>query len=226
MALIIVLCLVLITFVAITLVIVKAGFSRAWIFVPLTPLACWVATIVVIRIQLHAFVSTGLVTSFYPGTIGTMFELDWATLGIAWIFFLVFAFSSWPMAPAQVSSERSPTKGQRPQPVHGGSGGGSAGPRNAPGQSGSRYPMPRGPGFGTLGFVAGPATATHESAMTPGRSDQLATFCSRCGDSIPGNRALAHNCPKSGEPATHCRYCGKSYPEGAEECPSCNQPVY
>ena len=219
---IITLCIVVITFVAISVIITKAGFSRGWALIPLTPLLTWIVTLVVAKIQLHSFVIVWELAPFYPHTIGLLLDVDKIAIFASWIFLLLFAFSHWPTRSVAAPSEQAATKTRVRGPVRGGAGTAAS----AVQRQSSRYPLPKGPGFGTLVFVAGPGAATHEvesNVATKPRGNQLATFCARCGDSVPGNRALAHNCPNAGQPAKFCRYCGKSIPEGSELCPSCNQ---
>jgi hypothetical protein len=231
---IITLCIVIVTFVAFSVIISKAGFSRSWVLVPFTPLATWIATLIVAKMQLHTFVVFWNLAPFYPHTIELLIEVDEIAIFATWIFFLVFAFSRWPGATAPAiapatEQTTAPATNEGPVPkshgrraVHNGADGAT----NSSPRPTARYPMPKGPGFGTLGFVAGPGAATHESTTnvaTKPRGNQLATFCARCGESIPGNRALAHGCPNEGQPVKFCRYCGKSIPEGSGICPSCNQ---
>ena len=219
---IITLCLVIITFVAVSVIISKAGYSRGWALVPLMPLVTWIITLVVAKIQLHTFVIIWELAPFYPHTISILLDIDKIAIFVSWLFLLLFAFSSWPAKGASAPEETPATKARARGPVRGGTTG-SAGGAVRPT---SRYPLPKGPGFGTLGFVAGPGALAHDSetsVATKPRGNQLATFCARCGESIPGNRALAHSCPNLGQSVKFCRFCGKSIPEGAEICPSCNQ---
>lgn len=227
---IITLCLIVVTFVAISAVILKAGYSRVWILVPLTPLATWIATLVEAKIQLHTFVILWELAPFYPHTIGLLLDIDKIAIAASWLFLLVFAFTRWPVNAVSPPVEASTVKSRVRGPVRGAAGAAPnaapATPAHAAPAHAGRYPLPKGPGFGTLGFVAGPGAAAHESSSTVAtkpRGNQLATYCARCGESIPGNRALAHSCPNLGQPATFCRYCGKSIPEGADVCPSCDQ---
>ena len=53
---IITLCIVIATFIAISVIISKAGYSRAWALIPFAPLVTWIATLVMAKIQLHTFV--------------------------------------------------------------------------------------------------------------------------------------------------------------------------
>ena len=73
---IITLCIVVITFVAISVIITKAGFSRGWALIPLTPLLTWIVTLVVAKIQLHSFVIVWELAPLYPHTIGLLLDVD------------------------------------------------------------------------------------------------------------------------------------------------------
>lgn len=226
---IITLCVIVVTFVAVSVIITKAGFSRGWIIVPLAPLAAWIATLVEAKLQLHTFVVFWDLAPFYPHTISLLLEIDKITIVASWVFLLAFALARWPVAvtsaPADAKTKPGPRRPVRSAGDVAPAAAPTSSPRAAPTLAG-RYPLPKGPGFGTLGFVAGPGAATHEAASnvaTKPRGNQLANYCARCGESIPGNRALAHGCPNAGLPATFCRYCGKAIPEGAAICPACEQ---
>jgi hypothetical protein len=207
----------IVTFVAFSIIISKAGYSRGWVLIPLTPLALWVVTLAEAKIQLHTYVIFWALAPFYPHTISVLLDVDKIAIFASWLFLLLFAFSSWPAkTPSTPAVAAATSHVQRS----------GADVANADPRSTSRYPMPKGPGFGAVGFVAGPNATTHEEASTvttKPRGNQLATFCARCGASIPGNRALAHNCPNAGQPSKFCRYCGKSIPDGSASCPSCHQ---
>jgi predicted RNA-binding Zn-ribbon protein involved in translation (DUF1610 family) len=220
---------VLVTFLAVAAIITKAGFARPWLLVPLAPVIAWSVTIVLLRIRFHSFVNVGVMASIVPSTlssiygtkIAAMFTIDWVTLADAWLFLLFFAFARWPIEASDHSLRRSGpsrnvTKADREGdlPIQ------SVASPQAP----SHRPPPRGPGFGALAFVPGPGTPVQKNATTIAERQanrQLATFCARCGDSIPGNRAIGHECPNAGEPMAFCRYCGKPNAEDLHTCSSC-----
>lgn len=222
---IITLCIVIVTFIAISVIISKAGYSRAWALIPFAPLVTWIATLVMAKIQLHTFVVFWELAPFYPHSISILLDVDKITILASWLFLLLFAFSSWPGRSVAATTEVPAAKSRGQRPVRGIANDGASTATASTPHPASRYPLPHGPGFGTIGFVAGPGAAMHEdssSVATKPRGNQLATFCARCGDSVPGNRALAHNCPNAGHPASFCRYCGKSIPEGSTFCPACD----
>ncbi len=85
-----------VNFVAVYKIITKAGYSGWWILLPLIPL---IATAITIGVLAHGQAST-----FSASTLSVDFTTIvayWVFTGIAflvnWIFFLVFAFSDWPV---------------------------------------------------------------------------------------------------------------------------------
>lgn len=220
--------LVVVTFGAFAVIITKAGFARMWILVPLAPVITWALTIVLLRIRFHSFVNVGLLASLVPGTLSTMygtalramFTVDWITIGVAWLFLLVFALVRWP-----VVRTGHPTRLAR-HPDHAVEADRGPAPQmtSAPSQAPPRRPLPMGPGFGALAFIPGPGSATHKATVAVAdiqKNRQLATFCARCGASIPGNRAIGHECPNAGQPPSFCRYCGEPNAVDLHSCSSC-----
>ena len=135
---IITLCIVVITFVAISVIITKAGFSRGWALIPLTPLLTWIVTLVVAKIQLHSFVIVWELAPFYPHTIDLLLDVDKIAIFASWIFLLLFAFSHWPTRSVAAPSEQAATKTRVRGPVRGGAGTAAS----AVQRQSSRYPLP------------------------------------------------------------------------------------
>jgi len=220
---------VFVTFLAVVAVITKAGFARAWLLVPLAPVIAWVVTIVLLRLRFHSFVNVGIMASIVPSTLSSiygttitaMFTIDWVTLAGAWLFFLFFAFSRWPIDTSELASRRA---GPSLRVIEADRGGDVPIQSDSSPHVPSHHPVPRGPGFGALTFIPGPGSPTQKSATTVAErttNRELATFCARCGESIPGNRAIGHQCPNVGKPNIFCRYCGGPNSAESRACPKC-----
>jgi hypothetical protein len=191
--------------------------------VPLAPVIAWITTLVIAKIQLHTFVIIWELAPFYPHIISILLDIDKIMIFGSWLFLLLFAFTKWPLSTRRAPETRSATKAHVTRPVQGD----ASAPSEATPHSALRYPLSKGPGFGILGFVTGPGTVATQETGGPGahpRTNQLATFCARCGESVPGNRMLAHNCPNEGQPSLFCRYHGAALSEGSSNCPSCVAP--
>jgi len=90
----------LVTLVAMFRIITKAGYSRWWVLVPLTPPVLLYATLFAVRTK-AAFSTLNAHT-----LVHTEQELLMASLAaffVAWVCFLVFAFSDWPALRAKTN---------------------------------------------------------------------------------------------------------------------------
>jgi hypothetical protein len=83
-------------FVAIFKIITKAGYSGWWLLLPLAPLLASVFTLIVIDHQANSPFSTSSVAFDVTTIIGWLVFVGVSTFA-NWIFFLVFAFSDWPV---------------------------------------------------------------------------------------------------------------------------------
>ncbi len=220
---------VFVTFLASAAIISKAGFARLWLLVPLAPTITWAVTIVLLRVRFHAFVNVGVLASTVPSTLSSiygttysaMFTIDWITLAVAWLFLIFFAIARWPSGASGRSSRRA---GPSLQVIEADRGADVPIQSSSSSQVRSHHPLPRGPGFGALTYIPGPGSPSQRGATTIAERQenrQLATFCARCGESIPGNRAIGHECPNAGGPATFCRYCGNLNGEDLRTCSTC-----
>jgi len=91
-------------------IITKAGYSEAWILVPVSVIVLW---IIAFSIALHAAVT------FSTTTLGAAAAVTWIAgvdVLFNWILFLVFAFSDWPALKGP-SEWRSPPIGYQPPPI-------------------------------------------------------------------------------------------------------------
>ncbi len=92
--------LLVLNFFAVTKVITKAGYSYRWIYVPLTPVVLWCASVILLAVDVRTAVVDGT-TASVPASLGNFFileALDFVSLFVTWVFFLIFAFSTWPVS--------------------------------------------------------------------------------------------------------------------------------
>ena len=176
----------------------KSGYVKTWIFAPLVPV---VTTIVTLALKWHDTSSFLKGHSFNFAHYGVMRWVDVAGFTVGWVLFLIFAFSPWPglgSGPGIVASAR----GRATSP------------------SASRVPTP-GPGLSSLPrFQAAAPTAS--GGASGGVDTRRRIYCPWCGDHIPGNRALGHDCGSKDRPEIICRFCGNAFPEGTTLCPTCD----
>jgi hypothetical protein len=115
-ALVYVLAVLVISFVAWSAMIAKSGYVKWWVLAPLIPV---VTTLVTLAIKFHdtkSFLKGG---RFSFTDYGVMRWVDVAAFTVAWVLFLVFAFSPWPGVGAgqvRVSRAREPVRAVGPPP--------------------------------------------------------------------------------------------------------------
>jgi hypothetical protein len=177
-------------------IIVKAGYSRTWILVPLTPIATMVLSW--IYLQTGASRTFGNETSLQGllNTLGIMMILNLLAFTFAWIMFLIFAFRPWPNQKNMLYA---------------------ASPCPSPVMYGASRPV----AAPNVGATTSVSTALPPSARGPVDARRR-IYCPWCAESIPGNRALGHDCGLKDRPEVFCRYCGKTFPEGTNLCPACD----
>jgi hypothetical protein len=208
-------------------VITQAGYARAWILVPLTPLVLTVVVFIMAYVDLRSFATSvpfGVrSTSFISNlsAVGTVWDIDRFTIFANWIFFLIFAFSRWPGALV--------VDGARPS---------SSPPGGSPqyGLDDSRLPKPS-PGSSPSPMGATPSSPPHFQNVVGGERarDALTAnatpaanagavrtkHCVWCGESLPGSRALFHDCGSKDRPATNCVACGAALSSEGAPCRAC-----
>jgi hypothetical protein len=185
-------------------IITKAGFSPVWIVLPLVPLVLTIICYVMLWNDLHAIIFG---SSFGFGGIGNIkifWRLDKLSLLLNWIFYLVFAFSRWPVS--GTTHTRDPEPSPPPRAVRANQPGPSADPARPNPVGVARYAAP------VTG--AGPAVA-------PSAPVAKGKHCAWCGESLPGSRALFHDCGPKDRPETFCKNCGAELSPGTTQCSSC-----
>jgi hypothetical protein len=205
-SLIVLIAIPVINFWAVTRIIHQAGYSRNWILVPLTPFVLFIAVAVDSVVTIHDFAigtTTGL--SYFEG-VSVLWSLFAISLFVTWIFFLVFAFSTWPVSRDGGGSFSGPARPAGPFPA--------ASPTPPLGQ-------PRGV---TRDYSPPAATST---ATTAGAGASVASpppptakSCVWCAELLPGSRALFHDCGSKDRPPVFCAKCGSTL-TAVGDCASC-----
>jgi hypothetical protein len=96
-SILILLTLTVLNVVAVFKIITKAGYSGWWILLPLSPPVLWLATSAVLANAANSPFSTATSASYdWANTVG-LFVVDGVVFFLSWVFFLVFAFSDWPV---------------------------------------------------------------------------------------------------------------------------------
>jgi hypothetical protein len=189
-------------------IITQAGYSSAWILLPLAPLVLTIVCYAIFWNDLHEIYFGG---GFGFGDIGNarlFWHLDEFSILLNWIFYLVFAFSRWPAVGTGGAPDASPPL---PTPTRAIPNLPSRSPESAaPVPSAQVIPSGAGPG-------SGPAT-TPAAALA---SRPVGKFCAWCAEALPGSRALFHDCGSKDRPETFCRSCGAALPAGGTACTAC-----
>jgi Double zinc ribbon len=205
-------------YVATARIITQAGYSHLWILLPVAPLALTVICFFVFWHDLDTIVFGGTLGFIGITNVGFWWHLDEISIVLNIGFFVIFAFSRWPMSGGQPSPRTESPQSYEPL-------------RAAPSGPASSLPAPpdpvvaprglptsaAGPGAGPrAGAVPGPAVVTSAAVKKPS-----AQFCAWCGEALPGNRALFHDCGPRDRPETVCKSCGTAFPAGTSICNSC-----
>ena len=184
-------------------IITKAGFSPAWIVLPLAPFVLTVICYVMLWNDLHAVIFG---SSFGFGgfnNISLFWHLDQVSILLNWLFYLVFAFARWPV------SGGTHVQGAEPPPP----------PRTVragqPGPSAVQAPPPVGVARYAAPVTAAGPTVAASAPVARGK------HCAWCGESLPGSRALFHDCGPKDRPETFCKNCGAGLAAGSTQCSSC-----
>jgi hypothetical protein len=203
---------------AMTRIIAQAGYSPMWILLPLAPLVLTIISFFVLWSDLDAIVFGGSIGFFGIEDIGFVFHLDQLSLVVNWAFFIVFAFSRWPVSEGRHTSSAAPPRA--PDSFR-------AVPPSGPVPSTPIAPEPAVVNRGMPQSAAGPGPAPGPAADPPpvasasAAAKPSAKYCAWCGESLPGNRALFHDCGPKDRPATFCKSCGTALAAGATQCASC-----
>jgi hypothetical protein len=216
-------------------IITGAGYSNVWMALPVSTMFFTWMCYIIFWSDIHAIYFGGSFDFGFSGIsqVSVFWTLDEISIVLNWLFFLVIAFSGSQLSERFTRGSRSrpapsmsyggpgftlppppdPVPGARPLPPT------AAGPtttvRPAPPTAAAPVSAARPTPPSAAGPGAGPSSA-------PGPAPQRgAQFCAWCGESLPGNRALFHDCGPKDRPETNCRNCGTPFSAGSTQCASC-----
>jgi hypothetical protein len=209
------LCILVLNYWATTRIVRQAGYSSAWIVVPLVPLAITVVFhghCLQRPVRPSARSADRILRCQQPDRPVAVGRTE-RSAPVA--LFLIFAFSRWP-----VSSGRIPPRdrNQRPAPSSVAAKGVGVSRSASPGSNPTSLLSPPTGGARTLTDGGGGGGVAPPVAVAGPRK---VIFCGWCGEATPGNRALSHDCGSKDRPMTSCRFCGKPFAEGADSCSEC-----
>jgi hypothetical protein len=214
------------TYWALLRIITAAGYSNVWMALPISTMFLTWLCYIIFWSDLHGIYFGGAFSFGFSGfnQVSIPWTLDEISIVLNWLFFLVIAFSGSPIGERFAGSL--PSRSAPPAPMNYGAPASTLPPPpdpvtatrpvppSAAGPVNVVRPMPpsaAGPGGG------GAAVPGATAPKRPG-----AQFCAWCGESLPGNRALFHDCGPKDRPETNCKNCGTSYPAGSTTCASCS----
>jgi hypothetical protein len=215
-----------VTFWALLRIITAAGYSTVWMALPISTIFFTWMCYIIFWSDIHAiYFGNGFYFGFSGiSQVNVFWTLDEVSIVANWLFFLVIAFSGSQISerltrgssrPVQVDYASTlppppdPAGPARPMPPTAA----GPGPRPAPPTAAGPVTRPLPPS------AAGPGGAPSGVPAAPKRPG--AQFCPWCGESLPGNRALFHDCGPKDRPETICKICGTAFPAGSTQCASC-----
>jgi hypothetical protein len=199
------LAIVLLDYIAVFRIITKAGFSPKWILVPLIPVGLWLITLLVLIIDVKTVIIGGTALREPVGfrDFPILIVIDSLGVLVTWIFFLIFAFSDWPVTSRQ------------PTPI-------------APfGRPPFAPPGHAQPGVPTRlsANPFDPSIVRAAPTALPTFSPPTVIYCSWCGKQREMKAQAIHHCGPLDRPAVFCMDCGNPLGEGATECATCGTPA-
>jgi hypothetical protein len=205
-------------FFAVAKIITKAGYSTKWIWVPLTPVCLWFFTFILLTVDVRTIVLANNATVSLPVSLGNFLLLeviDFLSVIVTWVFFLIFAFSTWP-----VSVARRETRGfEDPRTTFV--------PASRP-RAGAPALTPDIPGSGAATRMpahARPVPASAQTLPPPSVEESRIIYCSWCGNQRASDAVAIHHCGSLDRPAVYCMNCGTPLGSGALTCTSCGTPA-
>lgn len=210
-------CFLVLNYWATTRIIRQAGYSRAWMVVPLSPLVLSVAISLVSGGGWNTLL-LGFAVSFLGGNglVIVLLRLDELSIIVCWLFFMLFALSQWPALSERARTSDVSRRYRTPSTPARGANGSNATPTpgtsNISSQSVSQVARFISPSQG------GVASVSNTAGVLQGKN----LYCGWCAEPTPGNRALSHNCGSDDRPLKFCRMCGQPFAEGATGCGTCS----
>jgi len=130
-----------------------------------------------------------------------MFLVDVVAVVGSWLGYVAFALSAWPTSHGgSLPQARSKAAESVPRPTI-----------PTPSALGSTTPAPA--------YVA-PIAPTISSRGAVDNRRRI--YCPWCAESIPGNRALGHDCGPRDRSEVYCRFCAKAFPSSTTACATCD----
>jgi hypothetical protein len=206
-------------FFAVAKIITKAGYSPKWIWVPLTPVCLWFFTFILLTVDVRTVVLANNATVSLPVSLGNFLLLeaiDFLSVIVTWVFFLIFAFSTWP-----VSVARRETRSFEADPRT------TFVPASRP-RAGAPVLMPDIPGSGAATTTPAhyrPVPASAQTLPPPSVEKSRIIYCSWCGNQRASDAVAIHHCGSLDRPAVYCMNCGTPLGSGAPTCTSCGTPA-
>jgi hypothetical protein len=197
-------------------IISKAGYSVLWILVPLAPVFVTIVSWVVEYTDFRSVIHGG---TFDFTSLGVVFYLDILSMFVAWLFFIIFAFSSWPalqarrQEPAPVSGPPTRSRPGVPAPVLSGA--------PAPTSSLSGMNAKR---FGRTPAAPEPSASVDSSDLQTAEQPTV-VYCQWCGKERAVDALSIHHCGPKDRPVAFCTVCGASVTQGATDCASCGAVI-
>jgi hypothetical protein len=190
-------------------IITQAGYSSAWILLPLAPLVLTIICLVIWWNDIHEIYFGGGFDFGGIGNVRLFWRLDEFSIILNWVFYLIFAFSRWPAIGTSRASDAAPLPPPPPRAI--------PGSRLTP-----PTPTVSPPGARVMpSSAASPGAAPANTAVAPAATRPSAKCCAWCGEALPGSRALFHDCGSKDRPEAFCTNCGNALPAGSTQCSSC-----
>jgi uncharacterized membrane protein len=96
-------------------IITKAGYSGWWLIIPFLPLVAWIVTSIAVVSTVHSLFHGS--RRFSSGNFGALGALDVMCVLVPAIFYLIFAFSEWPLQRRQGQAQHGPRRPGGPPDV-------------------------------------------------------------------------------------------------------------
>jgi len=214
------LALVALNYVALAMIIKKAGYSLAWIILPLSPVILYVLAWARIFYDLFntSYTPSGFAfpTALFHDEIPAYLLLASGVASfVCWVFFLIFAFSSWPVLRTRRSFVTVDTAAAiPPSTVPAGK------PRTAAAAAaaGAAPSQPDGgSGVARTSLLQEERDEPAEAVAAPAQS----IYCSWCGKERAADAVSIHHCGSKERPVRFCMRCGTAFSGDEVACDKC-----
>jgi hypothetical protein len=204
-------------FIAVARIILKAGYSQWWSMLPLS-----VFCLMNVELMYSTFVLRHAITNGFnfstPLNSGWMHSLLWLIaidLLLNWAFFLVFAFSTWPISVARPESRTVESDWRaRPVPMTPVAAGALA-------QANGTTSPDQDAGGTAVATIERQMPKTLSEVGESDRSVRATIFCSWCGHERSVDAHEIHYCGSPDRPPVYCMSCGTALVVDASQCDAC-----